>query len=126
MVAVLGILAAIAIVRYQALIRKSEEGTTRGNLGKMRSALSIYYGDNQSRYPQDDLQSLTAGQKYLRELPEVKRASPHLASRAVTTEAAPTDTGSWSYDHDPASPGWGHIAVGCLHSDLKGNLWSSY
>ena len=39
-VAIIGILAAIAIPKFAELIRKSNEGASKGNLGSIRSALS--------------------------------------------------------------------------------------
>jgi prepilin-type N-terminal cleavage/methylation domain-containing protein len=49
-VAIIGILASIAIPKFADLIRKSKEGATKGNLGSLRSALSIYYGDMEGTY----------------------------------------------------------------------------
>jgi len=70
-VAIIGILAAIAIPQFAQLISKSQEGATKGNLGTIRSALSIYYGDTEGRYPEEGsgLASLTTGAKYLASLP---------------------------------------------------------
>src|SRR5207237_964608 len=53
----IGILAAIAIPKVSNRIDKSNEGTTRGNLGSLRSALSIYYADTEGQYPQDGMGS---------------------------------------------------------------------
>ena len=50
-VAIIGILAAIAVPKFADLIRKSTEGASKGNLGSVRSALSIYYGDMEGQYP---------------------------------------------------------------------------
>jgi len=50
-VAIIGILAAIAIPKFASLLRKSNEGACKGNLGALRSALSIYYGDMEGQYP---------------------------------------------------------------------------
>ena len=50
-VAIIGILAAIAIPKFANLIRKSGEGASKGNVGSIRSALSIYYGDMEGQYP---------------------------------------------------------------------------
>jgi prepilin-type N-terminal cleavage/methylation domain-containing protein len=50
-VAILTILSSIAIPRYQNFIRRSREGATKGSLGAIRSALSIYYGDNDGIFP---------------------------------------------------------------------------
>ena len=53
-VAIIGILAAIAIPKFAELIRKSNEGASKGNLGAIRSALSIYYGDEVGMWGADD------------------------------------------------------------------------
>lgn len=50
-VAIIGILAAIAIPKFADLITKSKEGSTKGSLGAMRSALTIYYGEQEGTYP---------------------------------------------------------------------------
>src|SRR5262249_14089930 len=50
-VAIIGILAAIAIPQFANLVSKSQEGRTKANLGTLRSALSIYYGDTEGWYP---------------------------------------------------------------------------
>src|SRR5437870_2701858 len=59
-VAIIGILAAIAIPKFADLIRKSNEGSTKGNLGALKGALAVYYGQNEGSYPNDDLTSLDA------------------------------------------------------------------
>src|SRR5450432_4135464 len=72
-VAIIGILAAIAIPQFANLIAKSQEGATKGNLGSLRSALSIYYGDSEGVYPTGALDgqqgALTANQKYMQGIP---------------------------------------------------------
>ncbi|OGS45662.1 MAG: hypothetical protein A2539_07250 [Elusimicrobia bacterium RIFOXYD2_FULL_34_15] len=50
-VAIIGILAAIAIPKFADLIKKSKEGATKGSLGALRSALTIYYGEQEGLYP---------------------------------------------------------------------------
>ena len=50
-VAIIGILSAIAIPKFADLIRKSNEGATKGNLGAVRSAITIYYGTNAGLFP---------------------------------------------------------------------------
>ncbi|MBI5555872.1 MAG: prepilin-type N-terminal cleavage/methylation domain-containing protein, partial [Elusimicrobia bacterium] len=50
-VAIIGILAGIAIPRYMNFVRRSREGATKGNLGAIRSALNIYYTDQEGIYP---------------------------------------------------------------------------
>jgi prepilin-type N-terminal cleavage/methylation domain-containing protein len=50
-VAIIGILAAIAIPRFADMLEKSREGSTKGNLGSFKSAASIYYGDHEGQWP---------------------------------------------------------------------------
>lgn len=75
-VAVIGILAAISLPMFANLVAKSEEATTKGNLGTLKSALAIYYGDNEGFYPQfvawgtPTLEiTLLPGGRYLQSLP---------------------------------------------------------
>src|ERR1700730_3653945 len=90
-VAIIGILAAIAIPKFSQLITKSNEANTKGNLGAMRSALSIYYGDMEGWYPTDSLTTLTTSSKYLSTIPIAKipvvagNNVGHLDSAAVGT-----------------------------------------
>src|SRR3954470_943691 len=70
-VAIIGILAAIAIPKFGKLVSKSHESTTKGNLGAIRSALSVYYAENEGFYPADALAALSADSKYIVELPTV-------------------------------------------------------
>jgi len=72
-VAIIGILAAIALPKFADMIEKSREGSTKGNAGSIKSANSIYYGDQEGFWPQtmdsavDFRYSL-----YLDMIPEVK------------------------------------------------------
>lgn len=50
-VAIVGLLATIAIPKFGNLIDKSREAVVKGNIGNLRSALSIYYADNEGIYP---------------------------------------------------------------------------
>src|ERR1017187_1779215 len=73
-VAIIGILAAIAIPQFANLVAKSQEGRCKANLGTIRSALSIYYGDLEGWYPTDPtstagITSLTANGRYLQTFP---------------------------------------------------------
>jgi len=50
-VAIIGILAAIAIPKFAQMMEKSREGATKGNIASLRSAISIYQGDWQGAAP---------------------------------------------------------------------------
>src|SRR5439155_16298748 len=135
-VAIIGILAAIAIPQFANLISKSQEGRTKANLGSLRSALSIYYGDTEGQYPIDGFASLTAGQKYLQtvptaDLPKTINNDGHGTNNTTTTMGAfsaanPTDVGGWWYDNTVSGTTWGSVAVACRHKDLRGQPWTSY
>src|SRR5688500_14694006 len=72
-VAIIGILSAIAIPQFANMVAKSQEGASKGNLGTIRFALSIYYDDTEGYYPMGAattaLPSLVTGQKYLKTFP---------------------------------------------------------
>lgn len=131
-VAVVGLLAAIAIPKFSQLIMKGNEASTRGNLAALRTALSVYCTDCDGYYPTDTLASLTVGAKYLPQMPVVKIPSVlgnnigHPDSAAVSGVIAPNDAGGWAYDNNSNDNNWGGLWVNCTHSDTKGALWTSY
>src|SRR3990167_4801574 len=99
-VAIIGILAAIAIPKFAELIRKSSEGASKGNLGALRSAMSIYYGDMEGTYPAN-VTALTIGGKYLSQLPNAKAPNYHADGAGVvlvSASAAPSDGGGGYYN----------------------------
>jgi hypothetical protein len=113
------------------LITKGNEANTKGNLGALRSALSIYYGDTEGQYPADTLASLTASAKYMSVIPMAKMPQSanynagHADSSLVTASAGNSDAGGWVYDNT-SDANWGRAMVACTHSDSKGNKWTSY
>src|SRR5580700_1182416 len=58
-VAIIGILAAVAIPKFAQMLEKSREGATKGNIGALKSAVSNYYADQQGNYPQTQLDTNT-------------------------------------------------------------------
>lgn len=138
-VAIIGILAAIAIPQFAQLISKSQEGATKGNLGAIRSALSIYYGDTEGRYPERGtagavLAPLTYASKYMNTVPsaQLPRTTNNGQGHSTTNAVAGGvitgvgDSGGWLYDNGPTSPSWGAVVTQCTHSDLRGTIWTAY
>jgi general secretion pathway protein G len=129
-VAIIGILAAIAIPKFASLIRKSGEGASKGNLGSIRSSLSIYYGDMEGQYP-NKLEALTMNSKYLGAIPVAKTPSYHADSSAevdatgVTANDESTGAG-WVFNNITTDPNVGQLNVNCTHTDTKGSVWTSY
>ena len=137
-VAIIGILAAVAIPKFADLINKSKEGATKGALSSVRSAIQVYYGDNEGWFPADTLACLTLSAKYIAAIPQAKMpGTGHGDSNTVTAvanTAAPTDGTGWAYYNVPANSSvWGNFIVSCTHEDIKGRdsatittPWSSF
>jgi general secretion pathway protein G len=131
-VAILATLAAIAIPKFTLMVEKSREGATKGNLGAMRSAASLYYGNSNGFWP-TTLQSTASFSfsPYLGNLPPVEvtgifiNGAPSPAGTVVTyTEygVVPTGSGSgWLYDS-----GLGHIYVNSTVHDSQAVAFSFY
>jgi prepilin-type N-terminal cleavage/methylation domain-containing protein len=127
-VAIIGILAAIAIPKFAELIRKSGEGASKGNLGSIRSSLSIYYGDMEGQYP-SQLAGLTVAGKYLTSIPTAKTPNYHAdsaAERNGVLSAAQNDGGGWVYNNVTGDSNIGNMEINCTHTDTKGSIWTSY
>jgi prepilin-type N-terminal cleavage/methylation domain-containing protein len=126
-VAIIGILAAIAIPKFADLVTKSKESSVKGSLGSVRSAVSIYYSDTEGVFPDNSgtglTQALTNGSKYLQEIPFVSIPKPgnHGSTNGVVY-TAPGDTGEWSYESNTD----GHVVVSCTHTDSKSSTWSTW
>jgi len=125
-VTIIGILAGIAVQMYGDMTRKSTDAFTKGNLGTIRSALSIYYGNNEGIYPSDDLTCLTNNVRFLVVMPPTRIKPYHQDSNQVTAESTPSETGGWSYDNIPSDQTWGTVRVGCLHTDAKSVTWTDF
>ena len=124
-VAIIGILAAIAIPKFASLIRKSSEGASKGNLGSIRSALSIYYGDLEGQYP-TDMASLTIAGKYLSTVPVAKAPNYHADVSTPDNQTASADEAGWSYNNVTGDANIGTLWVNCTHTDTKGSVWTTY
>ncbi len=128
-VAIIGILAAVAIPKFADMLRKSKEGVTRGNLSSLRSALNIYTSDNEGTSPADDLSCLTAQSKYLEEIPTAKTGGYHTETAQLDNNddlgqagMIATDNGAWKYWNWTTafqSKTQGMIWLGCSHTDTK-------
>jgi prepilin-type N-terminal cleavage/methylation domain-containing protein len=124
-VAIIGILAAIAIPKFAELIRKSSEGASKGNLGAIRSALSIYYGDMEGQYP-DTMPALTINGKYLTAIPVAKAPNYHTDTSTVLSATSSNDSAGWVYNNTVGNANQGTLLVNCTHTDTKGSFWTAY
>lgn len=136
-VAVIGILAAVAIPKFAGLLDRGKEATTRSNIGLFRSAISLYYADNESYYPAGatgaDAATLTSTlvPKYLPKIP-ASFIHPHHAPTSVVNNVADaanlgsSDSGEWGYVSVFTDPSWGTLAIQCTHADSRGLIWTAH
>lgn len=100
-VAIIGMLAAIAIPRFAQMVERSREAATKGNIGALRSAIFIYYVDNEGRFPRNLRNQF---RPYLFPIPPAK-ATP-LGNRSTVTNVTGvpnrTTTRGWAYCSVPA------------------------
>jgi len=137
-VAIIGILAAIAVPRFSDLLLKSQEGALKGTLSSLRVALNLYYADNEGWYPMGAHSSNSTVlvdslvPKYLNEMPEIRVPGRHAASRRVFCHSAISpghehDGSGLIYDGEaPADSKWGSVWIACTHTDLKSYSWTTY
>ena len=105
--------------------RKSQEGATKGNLGAIRTALSMYYEDMGKNYPRD-FNALTIGGNYMSVIPSTRLKALHSPSSAVLQGKVSDDAGGWLYNNIVGDLNFGKIAVNCTHTDMRGAKWESY
>jgi len=131
-VAIIGILAAIAVPRFAQMLEKAKEGSTKGNIGAMKSAAEIYYGNWQGIWPTTLWSSVTYSfSQNLDSVPLVKvtgafvAASPNPSGKVVLYTAqnsVPTSCNSgWMYD----STG-GYVYVNSTTHDSQNMSYSFY
>ena len=131
-VAIIGILAALALPKFASLVEKSREAATKGNLNAMTGAVAIYYGDNEGIFP-DVL--ATSGDysfsNYLENIPPVKATHSGIGSGIADSPSGTTVM------HTPnvvttKGTGWrynslnGHVYVNSSIRDSKDVPYSMY
>jgi len=130
-IVILGILAAVIAPRIPKFVEKAKENKTKANLANLRSALSLYYSDNNGKYPVTNALDALLVPKYLKELPTAD-IPPYHSLNIITgdnnvSEITPGDAGGWIYNYNNASHAWGDIIINCsVHTDSGGTNWSSY
>jgi prepilin-type N-terminal cleavage/methylation domain-containing protein len=129
-VAIIAILAIVAIPKFGSMVAKAREADVRGSLGALRSAVSIYYADNQI-VPATLSNCLDVGQHYIPKIPSAKIPA-HIDLNNPGHDLIGGDTPTLD---DMATAAWLYIpqngdsfvlAVNCSHLDTKGQIWSEY
>ncbi|MCX8092782.1 MAG: hypothetical protein N3E50_01285, partial [Candidatus Goldbacteria bacterium] len=118
------------------MLEKAREGATKGNIGAIKSAITIYYGDWEGQWPSDlDTSSTNKFKKYLEKMPVVKvthgfdKTTGTLSGTSssvtyVSTIPTATNTDGWAY----ATSGelLGNIWVNNAATDTRGTPYTKY
>jgi prepilin-type N-terminal cleavage/methylation domain-containing protein len=121
-VAIIGILAAIAIPKFAQMMEKSREGATKGNVGALKSAISIYMGDWQGVTPNDLTGWFSTGGQvaYMDGIPDVKVTGKNPRSAATTYSPVGKNitmiSGNNGTNITASGNGW-------AYESLSGNIW---
>ena len=96
-VVILACLIGFTVPKFMTLMHKAQEGSTKHQLMRVRSAIAAYYGENQGRYPTDDLSCLVP--QFIEQIPPAQvpgyAATSHVSTGSF--EQAFTKTGGWAY-----------------------------
>jgi Tfp pilus assembly protein PilE len=118
----------IVYPKFLDIIRKSNEATTRANLTALRSAIAIYYGDNEGKFPTEKIaeELVSEDGKYIKLIPEVYCPPYHNITNEITIN--PTgDSGKWAYQvEDSEDRQAGELWIDCDQKDSNGVVWSTY
>ena len=79
------------------MMRRAQEGKAKGNLGAIRSALSIFYGDNEGQYP-ESLDELVPN--YLKNIPFLELPGHQKTDAVRTIEMTPLDVIKYEVDKE--------------------------
>jgi len=125
-VVIFALLLGFTVPKFLSLVAKAQEGQTKHNLVKVRSAIAAYYGEHQGMYPTDDLSCLVP--EYLDEMPaaDLPDAPPINTVSTGNFEQAFTDKGGWAYVNDPTDPRFGDFFVNEDDEDSYGKPWYTH
>lgn len=132
-VAIIGILAAIAIPRFAQMLEKAREASTKGNIGALKSAASIYYGDWEGKWPSTlDTAPDRPFSRYMDVIPKVKVTAPNEvdyspdedgdAMHYLVRLVPPSMKGfGWAYDSQT-----GNVYINSVSIDTKERSYTTY
>jgi prepilin-type N-terminal cleavage/methylation domain-containing protein len=137
-IAILGILAVVAIPKYQGMVEDARSSAAKAQLGTVRSAIGIYYAKNKGTWPTLAVLSATTNNLLFVEgtIPTVEITDVNgtvIRSAAVAADATPstaitgsdfTNAGGWVYNSST-----GEVRINSTATDPAANpsaAWSSY
>ena len=125
-IVIFAVLLGFTVPKFMALVHKAQEGKTKHQLVRVRTAIAAYYGEHQGKYPTDDLSSLVPA--YIEKIPQatVPGHAPTAHVSNGTFDQAFTKTGGWAYVSDPADPRYGDFFVNLEDEDSYGKSWYTH
>ncbi len=133
-VAILGLIAAIAMPKFGELVLRSKESSAKGALGAFRGAVDIYYMNNEGKFPAD---TAVLPMGYIDFIPATQiprvpdQNNPgHDHNSLVQNYPDESLFGSsneganvWAYVD--SGNHMGHVGFNCTHFDTRGSVWSA-
>ena len=122
-VAILGVLSVLVMIRFGNLKKKAQEASTKGNLSILRSCVIIYYAKNETQYPA----SLTAGliTENMDRLPITTLYGHPDRNGEITAVDDSNSIAGWVYPSISSTDN-GKVWVNCTHTDIVGEVISSW
>jgi general secretion pathway protein G len=122
-VSILGILAAVAVPKFTAMMERSREGATKGNLSVLNSAITIYYGDNTGVWPNDLEGWFSTGgtRAYLDCIPAVKVTGRNRFNLVVPVNPSGGMLQGCDVSNGPNDSAY--LGAGWRYESASGNLW---
>lgn len=132
-VAIIGILAAVALPKFAGLVEKSREASTKSAMNTIQSAISIYYSSEGGWPEYIHCETAYMFSRYLDRVPPVKATHTGIGTSGINE--SPSGTGiiySTSETISATGTGWrynyvqGHLFVNSSATDSKGSPYSTY
>jgi hypothetical protein len=118
----LGLLIFIIVNKCSKVLRQSKEIATKKGLSSLRSAIALYYADNNGNYPSSDISKELVEKGYIEKIPYVYLPH-HKESNQITIVNLDknTDSEGWVYKVDDIPDSAGHtkgqIWINCSHDE---------
>jgi prepilin-type N-terminal cleavage/methylation domain-containing protein len=121
-IAILGILAVVAIPKYQGMVDEARSAAAKAQLGTVRSAIAIHYAKNKGVMP--TLTVLNDGSLFADgRVPTVDIGTSNKSTAVVMYTPIVGDVGGWAYDATT-----GRVIINSAATDpvAGGAVWSTY
>jgi prepilin-type N-terminal cleavage/methylation domain-containing protein len=132
-VAIIGILAAVALPKFAGLVEKSREASTKSALSSIQSAIAIYYGSEGAFPDYIHTDAAYMFSRYLEKIPAVKATHTGIGNTGIGESPSGTSVFYTTNETiDATGTGWrynflqGHAFVNSSSTDSKGTPYSSY